>query len=144
MGDIPAPGDYDGIGMTEAAVYRPSVGEFFVMGPNDTSPRMISPPTGFGGANFVPLTASYSFQAPATTTSSSVTKIKAAAVSLDFGASAQSLTGTATTTTTKPSLTPAPAPSPTTVRLRPAQVEKVAVKASPLSLLKARLAARKG
>ncbi len=57
-GDIPAPGDYDGIGLTEAAVYRPSAGEFFVMGPNDATPRAVSP-AGFGGAGFVPLLSPY-------------------------------------------------------------------------------------
>ena len=141
-GDIPAPGDYDGIGLTEAAVYRPSVGQFFVMGPNDATPRLVSPPSGFGGAGFIPITAPYSFRAPAPASSSSV-KIKAASVSLDLGSTAQSLTGTKTTPTPKPSLTPPPAPSPTTVRTRPVQ-PAAAVKVSPLSLLKAHLAARKG
>ena len=32
--DVPVPGDYDGVGHTEQAVFRPSTGEWFVLGPN--------------------------------------------------------------------------------------------------------------
>ena len=33
-GDIPVPGDYDGIGYDEPAVYRPSTGQFMVLQQN--------------------------------------------------------------------------------------------------------------
>jgi len=32
--DIPVPGDYDGIGRTELAVFRPSTAQFFVLSPS--------------------------------------------------------------------------------------------------------------
>ena len=35
-GDIPAPGNYDGLGYDQIAVYRPSTGQFFVLEPNGT------------------------------------------------------------------------------------------------------------
>jgi hypothetical protein len=45
--DIPAPGDYDGTGHTEMAVFRPSTAQWFVMGP--TGGRLLS---SFGGPNY--------------------------------------------------------------------------------------------
>ena len=36
-GDIPEPGDYDGVGHDEIAVYRPSTGQFLVMESNGTT-----------------------------------------------------------------------------------------------------------
>ena len=36
-GDIPAPGNYDGLGYDEIAVYRPSTGQFLVLEPNGTT-----------------------------------------------------------------------------------------------------------
>ncbi len=37
-GDIAAPGDYDGVGRTEFAIYRPSTGQFFILNtPSDTN-----------------------------------------------------------------------------------------------------------
>jgi hypothetical protein len=47
VGDVPAPGDYDGVGQTEPAVYRPSTGQWLVVGPNDKSPRVVA---GYAGA----------------------------------------------------------------------------------------------
>ena len=38
-GDIAAPGDYDGVGRDEFAIYRPSTGQFFILNtPNDANP----------------------------------------------------------------------------------------------------------
>ena len=36
-GDIPAPGNYDGLGYDQIAVYRPSTGQFLVLEPNGTT-----------------------------------------------------------------------------------------------------------
>ena len=36
-GDIPVPGDYDGLGYDELAVYRPTTGNFYVLEPNGTT-----------------------------------------------------------------------------------------------------------
>jgi uncharacterized delta-60 repeat protein len=63
VGDIPAPGDYDGTDATEPAVYRPTTGQWFVWGPNDTGPRLI---TTFGGPRDIPLLAPYSYRALST------------------------------------------------------------------------------
>jgi hypothetical protein len=40
-GDLPAPGDYDGDGTTDAAVFRPSSGTWFMQG--STSGTVITP-----------------------------------------------------------------------------------------------------
>jgi subtilisin-like proprotein convertase family protein len=36
-GDIPVPSDYNGVGYDEIAVYRPSTGQYLVLGPNGTT-----------------------------------------------------------------------------------------------------------
>ena len=36
-GDIPEPGNYDGLGYDQIAVYRPSTGQFLVLEPNGTT-----------------------------------------------------------------------------------------------------------
>jgi hypothetical protein len=60
VGDIPAPGDYDKIGETEAAVYRPSTGKWLVMGPSDTSPRVFA---SYGGPTDIPTASPYIYRA---------------------------------------------------------------------------------
>jgi hypothetical protein len=59
-GDIPAPGDYEGVGQVEAAVYRPSTGQWLVVGPHDKSPRVFA---SFGGPTDIPTVAPYVYRA---------------------------------------------------------------------------------
>ena len=53
--DIPVPGDYDGVGRTEVAVFRPSTGQWMILNPIDQSQRMVY----FGATNYfdIPLQA---------------------------------------------------------------------------------------
>ena len=46
--DLPVPGDYDGTGQTEMAVFRPSTAQWFVLGPNGG--RLLGT---FGGTNLM-------------------------------------------------------------------------------------------
>ena len=50
--DIPVPGDYDGIGRTELAVFRPSTAQWFILNP-DGSQRVVN----FGAAHLFDLPA---------------------------------------------------------------------------------------
>ena len=55
-GDIPEPGDYDGVGYDQLAVYRPSTGQFLVLqDPTKGTVRTIT----IGSANLVPVPAQY-------------------------------------------------------------------------------------
>ena len=142
VGDIPAPGNYDGIGHDEAAVFRPSTGQFFVMGPNDAAPRALFPASQpFGGPGFLPVEAPYYYRVVPVTPS--VVKKAITAQSLDMGASAVSLAAPATSkATTVASASTIAAATPKT---RPLQA--VAPKTSvmkPLSMLKSRLIVRQG
>jgi large repetitive protein len=106
-GDIPAPGDYDGIGVTEPAVYRPSTGQWLVMGPNDRAPRVFN--AGYGGPKDIPPIAPYSYRALGSSTGTTSSSVHA----LNFGATALSLsTGSVSAAL---SLTPAPAAAPVSV-----------------------------
>jgi hypothetical protein len=50
-GDTPAPGDYDGDGRTDVAVYRPSTGQWFVKPSSGAAPWTVT----FGAAGDLPL-----------------------------------------------------------------------------------------
>ena len=61
-GDVPAPGDYLGLGRTQLALYRPSTNKFFVLDDSGASQviRTISMPTGYvGNINDVPVSLDY-------------------------------------------------------------------------------------
>jgi hypothetical protein len=51
-GFIPVPGDYDGDGEADVAVYQTSTGNWFVVG---STAGFFSPALNFGGAEFVPV-----------------------------------------------------------------------------------------
>ena len=128
--DVPAPGDYDGLGVIEPAVYRPSTANWYVQGPNDASPRLITP-NGYGYPNHdLPPISPYKYRALTGGSGVIIGLGKASstpAVGLDFGAGAVALasTGSASSTTTVSSVvsaTPTQGGAPATNgRARPAQ-----------------------
>ena len=59
-GDIPEPGDYDGVGNDELAVYRPSTGQFLVLEAGGTVETITIP--GLAPTNLVPVPAQYDNQ----------------------------------------------------------------------------------
>ena len=122
-GDIPAPGDYSGTGVTQPAIYRPSTPGFFTATisttPAGSTSQALSP---FGGSNFVPLLSPYSYRA----LKSGGGTISAFSVSVsnsDFAASAVSLSTVkpATATATSSTSTTSSTPAVVQLRIRPAQ-----------------------
>jgi hypothetical protein len=57
-GDIPVPGDYDGIGRDELAVYRPSTGQFIVLNPVTLQQEIVATLA----KNEVPVPAQYAYE----------------------------------------------------------------------------------
>ena len=125
-GDIPAPGDYEGLGVTEVAVYRPSTAQFLGYGPTDNPAK---PPRVLGTLGDptqvnVPIVSPYRYRALATTISAA----GAPATKLDFGAAASTLTALTTPTVGVASRSSVSAPqtiltnaSPSLFRARPNQ-----------------------
>jgi hypothetical protein len=93
-GDIPAPGDYLGTGVTEPAVYRPSTDQWWVVLPGATTPTLLGT---FGTQNDIPIDAPYHYRqlsgSKGTVTTLSATGSGGASVAmpLDLGATAQNL-----------------------------------------------------
>jgi subtilisin-like proprotein convertase family protein len=126
-GDVPVPGDYDGIGVIEPAVYRPSTGQWFVKGPNDSAPRLLNANgIPFGTSIDIPVLTPYRYRALAPS-ASGITKFGSAVGVLDMGSTSQGLTSGSGSGSTKAStsttLTPPPVAAPTTspIRQRPNQ-----------------------
>jgi hypothetical protein len=130
-GDIPVPGDWDGIGQTEPAVYRPSTGQWLVEGPSDTSPRVLA---AFGALNDIPLLSPYPYRALSSSSVITAFSIRGGSSgsgsggtpAFDFGGSSLGMTkglsssgfgsrGSSSTSGSSNATAPPPAASPFTV-----------------------------
>jgi PKD repeat protein len=87
VGDIPMPGDFDGIGLTEAAVYRRSAGQWIVAGPQASMPRVF---TTYGGPNDIPTGSPYRYRAVGNTAAGIRFDSIGPPVMVDLGTTAQS------------------------------------------------------
>ena len=115
-GDIPAPGDYLGTGVTEPAVYRPSTGQWYVYLPNTTNfttPTLLAT---FGTKNDIPINSPYHYrQLPSTqgtVGALSVATPVSASATLDLGSTARSLSSASTSSVAMP-----PVATPTSINV---------------------------
>ena len=116
VGDIPAPGDYFGNGVTDVAVYRPSTGQFWVVAPGSTVPTLL---TQFGDSTFKPTLSPYQYRLPTVSSAFHAASIDSTPGSVNIGSTARSLSSGSTTATltsnSSTTLTPAAATPPRSV-----------------------------
>ncbi len=132
VGDIPAPGDYNGSGVLQPAVYRPGSNppEFLAGNPTGGLPQVVAP---IGGKDFVPLTAPYSYRA-LRSGGGTISAFVARGGSVNLASTAVLLSASSTTAPA-PQTPPAPVKAAVTLlRVRPAQAAAAtpAVKTHPV------------
>ncbi|MFO0907024.1 MAG: Ig-like domain-containing protein [Isosphaeraceae bacterium] len=125
-GDIPAPGDYNGDGITDPVVFRPSTGQWLVAPTGSTTPIVFNSTYGtgtFGTSKDIPLLSPYKYRQVSggsqiillggvtNGAGSGSSSSNGNAAAFDFGSTARNLNSGSTTAT------PAPAASPTHVNL---------------------------
>jgi large repetitive protein len=123
VGDIPAPGDYNGDGVTDAVVFRPSTGQWLTILPGATTASVLAAPYGigsFGWSATTPVNTPYHYR-QVTGANGTISVLGAATTGsgsggskavLDLGSTARNLANG-----NSGSLTPVPAASPTKVNL---------------------------
>jgi len=130
VGDIPAPGDYYGTGVTQAAVFRPSTGRWYTAGPTDTVPKLL--PAAYGSPADIPTLSPYRYRAlrggSGGISASGVPSTGSSGVVMNFGSTAHNLSSGSVAGNVSSSLTPAAAAAPVNLkqqfqsaRHRPAQ-----------------------
>ncbi len=131
-GDIPVPGDYGGLGVTEPAVYRPSTGQWLVYTPTTDPTKGPQLLASFGdpatASQFAPPQAPYAYRMlpPAVSPGISASSVSS---KLNFGASAAAMVAPAPTSqviapiavSSPPKSAPLTVAAEVTARLRPAQ-----------------------